>query len=86
MAVFEAGVHISDGIALLKEERARKRRPATVEPPFMYTNQCWRMLNALAEAGEVDQVNELFNVLVEHEYTTVSNVLLGPLVKVHVVR
>ncbi|XP_068906051.1 leucine-rich PPR motif-containing protein, mitochondrial [Tenebrio molitor] len=52
---------------------------------FSYGAQTWRFLNYLAEEGRVDDLNTLFDALVRKEFIEVNNVLLGPLVKVHLV-
>ncbi|PSN31581.1 hypothetical protein C0J52_21546 [Blattella germanica] len=56
------------------------------EKSFQYRSSCWQLLNSLAESGKVDELKQMFNTLVEHNYIDVSNVLLGPLIKVHVLR
>lgn len=56
------------------------------ERPFAYTSLCWRLLNSLAEKGEDQKLDTLFNTLVKNEFIEVNNVLLGPLVKVHLIK
>ncbi|KAJ8982699.1 hypothetical protein NQ317_004506 [Molorchus minor] len=46
----------------------------------------WRFLNSLAEIGDVEKLNKVFDTLVTKELIDVSNVLLGPLIKVHLTR
>jgi len=46
----------------------------------------WKILNTCAEKGDVDGVRELFNTLKERGLTPVNNVVLGPLVKAHLVK
>lgn len=71
-----------DSITFISEQsRSRKQE----EKSFSYNTLCWRLLNSLAENGKVDELNTLFDTLVENEFIEVSNVLLGPLVKVHIV-
>jgi leucine-rich PPR motif-containing protein len=53
---------------------------------FQYSSLCWRLLNSLAEQGKQDDLKQVFDALVEHEYIEPNNVLLGPLIKVHIVR
>ncbi|XP_055546807.1 leucine-rich PPR motif-containing protein, mitochondrial [Wyeomyia smithii] len=53
---------------------------------FNYNSACWRMLNSLAEKGNVDGVNKLFDNLLENGYITPHNIFLGALIKVHIVR
>lgn len=53
---------------------------------FQYSAVCWRLLNSLAELGRYDDLKQVFDTLVKYEYIEVNNVLLGPLIKVHMVR
>jgi hypothetical protein len=53
---------------------------------FQYNALCWRLLNSLAEQGKWDDLKQVFDTLVKYDYIEVSNVLLGPLIKVHIVR
>ncbi|EFA01919.1 leucine-rich PPR motif-containing protein, mitochondrial [Tribolium castaneum] len=55
------------------------------ERTYNYAAQVWRLLNSLAEEGRVDEVNKLFDTLVKNDFIEVNNILLGPLVKVHLV-
>uniref|UniRef100_A0A0A1WFA5 Leucine-rich PPR motif-containing protein, mitochondrial n=1 Tax=Zeugodacus cucurbitae TaxID=28588 RepID=A0A0A1WFA5_ZEUCU len=50
---------------------------------FSYTSTVWRLLNTLAEAGSADKLQQLFDTLVGGNYIYPTNVLLGPLIKVH---
>ncbi|KAI4463370.1 hypothetical protein MML48_4g00006397 [Holotrichia oblita] len=62
-----------------------KKEPKREEKSFAYRMLCWKLLNYLAEEGKAEELNKLFNVLVKGEYIEVNNVILGPLVKVHLV-
>lgn len=53
---------------------------------FQHANACWKLLNTVAEKGDVENVQKLFDLLINNNYITVSNVLLGPLIKVHIVK
>lgn len=53
---------------------------------FNYNALCWRMFNSLAEQGKDEELNTLFNCLVKNNFIEVNNVLLGPLVKVHIMK
>ncbi|CAG9826701.1 unnamed protein product [Diabrotica balteata] len=53
---------------------------------FSYTSLVWRLLNTLAEEGKVEELDTLFNTLVKKEFIEVSNVLLGPLIKVRLIK
>ncbi|XP_067623165.1 leucine-rich PPR motif-containing protein, mitochondrial isoform X2 [Eurosta solidaginis] len=53
------------------------------EGSFNYTSTVWRLLNSLAEAGNADKLQKLFDTLVGGNYICPTNILLGPLIKVH---
>lgn len=53
---------------------------------YKHTNACWKLLNCAAENGNVEILQKLFDLLINNNYVTVSNVLLGPLVKVHIIK
>ena len=53
------------------------------ERNFNYSAHVWRFLNSLAEEGRVDELNTLFDTLVRKDFIEVNNILLGPLIKVH---
>lgn len=69
-----------DAIKFLNEQSHRK-----VERTYNYSGLVWRTLNSLAEKGDVDNLNTLFDTLLQNNYIDVNNILLGPLVKVHLV-
>ncbi|XP_067009709.2 leucine-rich PPR motif-containing protein, mitochondrial [Anabrus simplex] len=72
-----------DAIQLIKTQpRENKLEDRT----FVYNSLCWRLLNSLAEQGRVDEVKEMFQALTENQFIDVNNVLLGPLIKVHLVK
>ncbi|XP_068632296.1 leucine-rich PPR motif-containing protein, mitochondrial [Battus philenor] len=53
---------------------------------FMINSKSWQMLNTLAETKDVEKVKEMTNVLIENNYVLPSNVILGPLIKVHLLK
>lgn len=53
------------------------------EKNFNYKTSCWRVLNSMAETGNDEDLQHLFNTLVDNNYIEPSNVMLGPLVKVY---
>lgn len=53
---------------------------------YQYNGMCWRLLNSIAERGLEEELNSVFQCLVKNNYIEVNNVLLGPLVKVHLVK
>lgn len=88
-------VHLAE--LLLQEERVeeaykvlednRKDAPiAESEGSFNYVSTVWRLLNSLAEAGQSEKLRKLFDALVAANYIVPTNVLLGPLIKVHLVK
>lgn len=52
---------------------------------FNYNSTLWRLLNFLAEKGQKDNLKKIFKALVEYKYCEPSNVLLGPMIKVHLI-
>lgn len=72
-----------EGIQIL-EDTPRDRKQE--ERNFTYSALVWRFLNSLAEEGATEKLNKVFDVLVKKEFIDVNNVLLGPLIKVHLVR
>ena len=46
----------------------------------------WKILNTLAEKGNVEKVKEIFAILKERGLTPVNNIVLGPRVKAHLVK
>lgn len=53
---------------------------------YQHANACWKLLNTAAESGNVENLQKLFDLLINNNYITVSNILLGPLVKVHIIK
>ncbi|ETN57784.1 bicoid stability factor [Anopheles darlingi] len=53
---------------------------------FVYNSACWRLLNILAEKGNVEQVGGLFDHLIAQRYIKPQNIFLGSLIKVHLVK
>jgi hypothetical protein len=46
----------------------------------------WKLLNGLAETGQVGKVQQIFQLLKDRNLTTVNNVVLGPTVKAYLVK
>lgn len=55
------------------------------ERGFAYNSLCWRILDHLAEKGTDEDVTKVFTSLEENNFIEINNVLLGPLVKVHLI-
>uniref|UniRef100_A0AAG5DD85 Pentacotripeptide-repeat region of PRORP domain-containing protein n=1 Tax=Anopheles atroparvus TaxID=41427 RepID=A0AAG5DD85_ANOAO len=56
------------------------------EVDFVYNSACWRLLNTLADKGNVQQVNQMFDNLMAQGYIKAQNIFLGSLIKVHLAR
>lgn len=67
---------------LTSNKRAEKEEQ---ERGFLYSSTCWRILDLLAEKGRDDDVKRLFESMEQNNFVEINNVLLGPLVKVHLV-
>lgn len=73
---------LDDGLNFLRENKLKNTAD---EKSFNYQTTCWRLLNTLAEKGQTANLTKLFDALVENNYIVPNNVLLGPLIKVHLV-
>lgn len=71
-----------DGFEFLKSASLRVQQ----EQSFLFRTRVWKLLNTLAEQGRVEELNKIFNYLLEREIIEPTNTLLGPLVKVHLVK
>ncbi|KAH8324400.1 hypothetical protein KR074_006666 [Drosophila pseudoananassae] len=68
------------------EENKKDAPVSESEGSFNYVTTAWRTLNSLAEAGQAERLAKLFDALVAANYIVPTNVLLGPLIKVHLVK
>ena len=68
---------------LLKNQ---KRNEARKPQGFTQNALVWKLLNVYAEAGKVGEVKQVFSTLLERGLAPINNVVLGPLVKVHLVK
>ncbi|KAG4079720.1 hypothetical protein HA402_006753 [Bradysia odoriphaga] len=86
MKLFQAFValdRVDDCIEFLNSnKRAEKSKD---ECHLQYNRVCWNALNILAEKGRDVDVTKVFNALEENNFIEVNNVLLGPLIRVHLV-
>ncbi|CAD6999056.1 leucine-rich PPR motif-containing protein, mitochondrial [Ceratitis capitata] len=73
-----------DAIKFLERNKKEEVIPDN-EGSFNYTSTVWRLLNNLAESGRAEQLQKLFDVLVAGNYIYPNNVILGPLIKVHLI-
>lgn len=70
----------------LKFATETRRATAAEEGYFSAANlRCRELLNRLADEGKATELNQIFESLVENGHAKVSNKLLGPLVRVHLV-
>lgn len=74
---------VSDAVRFLSEQSGDRKLE---DRSFQYSSLCWRLLNSLAEQGKQDDLKQVFDALVKYEYIEPNNVLLGPLIKVYLVR
>ncbi|KAG4073704.1 hypothetical protein HA402_000928 [Bradysia odoriphaga] len=80
---FVALDRVDDYIEFLNSnKRAEKSKD---ECHLQYNRMCWNALNILAEKGRDVDVTKVFNALEENNFIEVNNVLLGPLIRVHLV-
>lgn len=73
---------MDEAVKFIEENKLKEGRE---EKQFNYQSTVWRLLNSLAEKGKAVELNRIFDALVANSYIVPNNVLLGPLVKVHVV-
>lgn len=74
---------VEDAVKFLE---ANKRENIPENRPFNYNSTCWRLLNSIAEKGNSSELNMVFDALVASNYILPNNVLLGPLIKVHLIQ
>uniref|UniRef100_A0AAR5PUS4 Pentacotripeptide-repeat region of PRORP domain-containing protein n=1 Tax=Dendroctonus ponderosae TaxID=77166 RepID=A0AAR5PUS4_DENPD len=72
---------IEDAIKMLEDTPRDK-----VNRGYSYTALVWRVLNSVAEKGLAEDLDRLFDVLVKNDYVDVNSVVLGPLIKVHLIK
>lgn len=75
---------LGDAVKLL--DANKKGEFSAEDQSFNYNAICWRLLNGLAEKGRVDDLTTMFDALVAGNYAEPNNVLLGPLIKVHLLK
>lgn len=75
----------AEALQLLKDNQ--KDSPINEgEGSFNYANTVWRALNTIAESGNAERLQRVFDTLIEGNYILPTNVLLGPLIKVHLIK
>ncbi|XP_037041583.1 leucine-rich PPR motif-containing protein, mitochondrial-like [Bradysia coprophila] len=75
---------INEAIEFLKAGRVQDQKLKD-NLNVLYNSLCWRLLNHLAEKGKDADLTDVFNALEENNFIKVNNVLLGLLIKVHLV-
>ncbi|XP_066146551.1 leucine-rich PPR motif-containing protein, mitochondrial [Euwallacea fornicatus] len=71
---------IEEAIKILEETPREKSTRG-----YSYTSLVWRVLNSLAEKGQAEDLERLFDTLIKNELADVTTVTLGPLIKVHLI-
>uniref|UniRef100_A0A2A4K6E8 Pentacotripeptide-repeat region of PRORP domain-containing protein n=1 Tax=Heliothis virescens TaxID=7102 RepID=A0A2A4K6E8_HELVI len=71
----------SDAIQYLKSSKLTEENSG-----FMLNSKCWQILNTLAEQKNEAQVKEMTSTLIDCNYIEPSNVILGPSIKVHLLK
>lgn len=74
---------IDEAVKFLEDNKPKE---TVDEKWFNHQNTCWRFLNMLAEKGATADLTRIFDVMVANGYFTPGNVMLGPLIKVHLVK
>lgn len=69
--------------ALIVLQKSRKSKEFIAD--YWDCEQYFLLLTKLADGGKITELNQLFDCLLENRHIIVSNKLLGPLVKVHLV-
>lgn len=75
-----------DEVLKLLENNKKVQPVADNDNNYNYNSKIWRILNALAESGDAEKLQKIFDALVQYNYMVPTNVLLGPLIKVHLVK
>ncbi|XP_017783732.1 PREDICTED: leucine-rich PPR motif-containing protein, mitochondrial [Nicrophorus vespilloides] len=81
VTVFVKNNEMDTALEFLKRPRERK----TEERSYNYNSLCWRLLNYLAEQGKTQELQQVFDAMTQNDLLDISNVTLGPLIKVHLV-
>ncbi|KAH8391791.1 hypothetical protein KR215_003667 [Drosophila sulfurigaster] len=77
---------VEETLELLKSNAKESVHNESDGGSFNYVSTAWRILNSIAESGNADKLKRVFDALVESNYVVPTNVLLGPLIKVHMVK
>lgn len=80
------GERIDDAIRVLQQLKSDPRALETTEMMNAMNASAMRLMNAVAEKGDVKFIKRIYQTLENSKALKMKNSLLGPLVKVHVVR
>ncbi|GAB6020657.1 hypothetical protein CHUAL_003327 [Chamberlinius hualienensis] len=72
-----------EAVKILTEHHERNGMTDKVD---LITRSTWRLLNAAAETGDPEMVQRFFDFLYSKGYITPTNMVLGALVKVHLIK
>lgn len=61
-------------------------KPDVAHRTFNTNTIAWKLLNAVADMKDPTTLKKLFNALVDNNFVQPVNVILGPLIKVHLLR
>lgn len=76
---------IDDALKFL-ERNKKAQHSGENDNNYNYVSKVWRILNSVAETGDAEKLQKFFNAFVQGNYIIPNNVLLGPLIKVHLVK
>jgi leucine-rich PPR motif-containing protein len=76
---------VDEAIKFLEENKREEEQADIIKNNFNYKTTVWRLLNQIAEVGKVEELNRVFNCLMENHYIVPNNVIFGALIKVHLV-
>ncbi|XP_076067194.1 bicoid stability factor [Oratosquilla oratoria] len=65
------------------EDGAKGLPDETEQDQMILNHLCWKMLNSMAEKGDVASIKKLHKVLFDCKYVQPSTMQLGPLIKAH---
>lgn len=83
VSLLVANGKVDEALQFLEENKKAEIDPNSLS--FNYNATCWRILNDLADTGNSTDLTRIFDKLEQCHFIEVNNVLLGPLVKVHLV-
>lgn len=79
-------MHLIEAFELLKTKPNENEEMVIEEKLHSNKTICWKILDVFADDCDVQRVKMFFDVMLSNEFVEVTNILLGPLVKVHIKR